>query len=180
MPIKTNHDKSVEEIKKVDVHASDTKDTRMAERRGRAQLGFLDAIDSLFSRSLSDWLYSPIDDVMAIGLPGYRMPAMDIEESGDEYKVHAELPGIAKEEVKVEIEGGVLRISAEKKEEIENKEKHFFRKERYQESFHREICLPEDVDLSKDVNATLADGMLAITIKRVPPAPVEKKEIKVQ
>lgn len=105
---------------------------------------------------------------------------MDIEESETEYKIRAELPGLAKSDVKVELEGDVLRISAEKKEESEKKEKHFVRKERYHESFYREFCVPDDVDTSKDIEAKLEDGLLNITLKRVPPAPVEKKEVKVQ
>jgi HSP20 family protein len=173
-------DKTVDETKKVDVKADAKKNTTIAERRERSPLGWVDALDSLFTHSLSDWFFSPFEDVMAIALPETRMPTMDIEESETEYKVHAELPGLAKDDVKVELEGGVLRISAEKKEESEKKEKHFMRKERYHESFYREFCVPEDVDTSKDIEAKLEDGLLNITLKRVPPAPVEKKEVKVQ
>jgi HSP20 family protein len=173
-------DKIVDEVKKIDVKVDTKKDTRIGERRDRSPLAWIDALDSLFTRNLSDWFSTPFEDVMAIALPETRMPTMDIEESETEYKVRAELPGLAKDEIKVELEGDVLRISAEKKEESEKKEKHFVRKERYHESFYREFCVPDDVDTSKDIEAKLEDGMLNITLKRVPPIPVEKKEIKVQ
>jgi HSP20 family protein len=173
-------DKPVDETKKIDVKVDTKKDTSIAERRAHSPLGWIDALDSLFTRSLSDWFYTPFEDVMAISLPEDRMPTMDIEVSETEYQVRAELPGLAKDEIKVELEGDVLRISAEKKEESETKEKHFVRKERYHESFYREFCVPEDVDTSKDIEAKLEDGLLNITLKRVPPAPADKKEIKVQ
>ncbi len=173
-------DKTVDETKKIDVKVDAKKDTAIAERRVRSPLSWTDALDRLFTHTLSDWFYTPFEDVMAISLPEYRMPMMDIEESDTEYKIRAELPGLAKSDVKVELEGDVLRISAEKKEESEKKEKHFVRKERYHESFYREFFVPEDVDTTKDIEAKLEDGLLNITMKRVPPAPVEKKEVKVQ
>jgi len=173
-------DKAVDETKKIDVKVDAKKDTAIAEQRPRSPLSWIDALDRLFTQTLSDWFYTPFEDVMAISLPEYRMPTMDIEESETEYKIRAELPGLTKGDVKVELEGDVLRISAEKKEESEKKEKHFVRKERYHESFYREFCVPEDVDTSKEIEAKLEDGLLNITLKRVPPAHVEKKEVKVQ
>ncbi len=173
-------DKTIDEPKKVDVTVDAKKETKIEEPRVRSPLSWIDALDSLFTHSLSDWFFSPFEDVMAIALSETRMPTMDIEESKTEYKIRAELPGLAKDDVKVELEGDVLRISAEKKEESEKKEKHFVRKERYHESFYREFCVPDDVDTSKDIEAKLEDGLLNITLKRVPPAPVEKKEVKVQ
>ncbi|MBN2150351.1 MAG: Hsp20/alpha crystallin family protein [Candidatus Lokiarchaeota archaeon] len=168
------------DIKTVDVKVGDEKGKAIAERRPLSPLSWFDAFDSLFPRRLSDWFFTPFDDVMSMSVPEYRIPAMDIEESETEYKVRAELPGLAKDDVKVELERGILRISAEKKEETETKDKHFLRKERRHESFHREFGVPDDVDMSKDIEAKLEDGLLHITMKRVPPAPVEKKEIEVQ
>ncbi|MEX2728720.1 MAG: Hsp20/alpha crystallin family protein [Candidatus Sigynarchaeum springense] len=173
-------DKTAEERKKIDVKVDAKKGTAIAERRVRSPFKWIEAMDRLFNRALSDWFYTPFEDVMSISLPEYRMPMMDIEESETEYKVRAELPGLAKDDIKVELEGDVLRISAEKKESSEKKEKHYVRKERYHESFYREIRLPEDIDMTKDIEAKLENGLLNITIKRVAPARVEKREIKVQ
>ena len=73
-------------------------------------------------------------------------PSVDVSEDGDALKVTAELPGMSKEDVKLQIDNDMLVISGEKKSQSENKNEGAFRTERYYGYFQRAIPLPEDGD----------------------------------
>lgn len=96
---------------------------------------------------------------------GMIIPAVDISETNDELLLHAELPGLKKDQVKLTIEDGVLTISGEKKFEAEQKEKDFHRVERRYGSFHRGFTLPTNVDASK-AKASFEDGVLTVRIPK--------------
>jgi HSP20 family protein len=83
----------------------------------------------------------------------------------------ADLPGLKKEDVKVEVSDGHLAISGERKRESEEK-KQFYRCEREYGSFYRAVPLPEGVKL-EDVKATFADGVLEVSVPL--PAKAESK-----
>jgi HSP20 family protein len=74
-----------------------------------------------------------------------------------------DLPGMKKEDVKVEVTDGHLAISGERQRETEEKGKEFYRCEREYGSFHRAVPLPEGVRL-EDVKATFADGVLEVSV----------------
>ncbi len=104
-------------------------------------------------------------------------PSLDIVEDAHAYVVTAELPGLKKEDVAIQLEDGVLSISGEKKQETEVKEKTFHRMERRYGSFYRAVTLPAGVDVEK-VDARFEDGVLKI---RVPKREeVKPKAIKIQ
>ena len=100
--------------------------------------------------------------------PANRMlvPAMDVVESEDELVLTAELPGIAKEQVKITVEDGVLTLSGEKKFERDQKNKDYHVVERRYGTFHRQVTLPSQVDATK-VSANFADGVLIIHVPKV-------------
>lgn len=156
-------------------------DTRLAERRSYTPFNWISEFDSMmneFRRGLFDWFYSPLDDALMPSLPASRLPAMDIEATDTEYAIHADLPGLAKDDVNITLEGNTLSISAEAKSEDETKDKNYIRKERRYESFYRAVALPEDADLDADLDATLENGVLRVAVKRKAPAP--KKEVKIK
>lgn len=93
------------------------------------------------------------------------VPAVDIIEEKDQIKVKAELPGMKKEEISVNLENDILSITGEKKEEKEVKEKNYVRSERYYGTFHRSFSLPSTVDAHK-VNAVYKEGVLEITLHK--------------
>jgi HSP20 family protein len=83
---------------------------------------------------------------------------------GDELVVRAELPGIDPEkDVDISVVNGSLRISAEREEKSEHKEKHSYRSEFHYGSFVREVPLPEGAKES-DVTATYTDGVLEVRV----------------
>lgn len=103
-------------------------------------------------------------------------PAIDIVDEKDQIKVKADLPGMKKEDIEINLENDVLTLKGEKKEEKETKEKDFIRSERYYGAFHRAFTLPASVDASK-VNASYKDGVLEITLPKKEGA--KPKQIKV-
>jgi HSP20 family protein len=97
------------------------------------------------------------------------VPPLEVFEKDKKLFVRAELPGLRKEEVKIEITDELLTIEGERKEDKEIKEKDYVRTERVYGRFFRQIVLPEGVkaDLAK---AVFTDGVLEIEL------PVEVKK----
>lgn len=93
------------------------------------------------------------------------VPAVNITENKDEYKLSVAAPGMKKDDFKINVEGNMLSISAEKEEEKEEKEGKSTRKEYNYSSFSRSFTLPEEVD--KDaIDASYTDGELNIRLPR--------------
>lgn len=94
-------------------------------------------------------------------------PAVDIQEDKEKYTVHAELPGMKKEDVKVEVDEGVLTLRGERKLETkeEDKERRYTRVERQYGSFMRRFPLPKDVDATA-IKAAFRDGVLEVRLPR--------------
>jgi HSP20 family protein len=100
-------------------------------------------------------------------------PSVELNETDNEVKVIAELPGIEQKDVEVELADGVLTISGEKKSETEDKERRFT--ERYYGRFERRIPV-DDVDQDK-VAASFKDGILTVTLAKSPTAQRKVKRI---
>lgn len=100
-----------------------------------------------------------------LGSFGGFSPAVDIFDEGSHIVVKSELPGINKEDVKVEMLGNILCICGEKKAEEKIDQKGFFRMERSHGSFRRNLSLPEGIDYSK-AKADFKDGVLEIRIPK--------------
>ena len=109
---------------------------------------------------------------------GTFMPAVNIRESEKTYDIEVAAPGMKKEDFEVKIENGMLCISAEHKEEKEEKNDNYTRREFAFESFKRSFLLPENVEES-DIDAKYKDGVLHLTMKKNKVKPPEVKKIKV-
>ena len=97
--------------------------------------------------------------------------AVDIREEDDRFYVDPEVPGLAAEDVKVDIEKNVLTLSGERKVEKEETEGTFRRVERQYGSFTRSFTLPETVD-TENISADLKEGVLALRLpKKDAPTP---------
>ena len=107
-------------------------------------------------------------------------PVVDVAETQDELRLQAELPGLAPEQVDVSVESGVLTISGEKEQEVEEgkqgSEYHVI--ERRYGRFERSFSLPRTVDPGK-VDATFANGVLTVTLPKVEAAKSRKIAVKV-
>jgi len=105
-------------------------------------------------------------------------PLVDIMEDEKEYLIKVELPEVAKEAVKVSVEGGSLTISGERKAEKEEKNRKFHRVERFYGRFERSFGIPEDADETK-VNAEFKDGVLRVKLAKSEKAHPRQIEVKV-
>jgi HSP20 family protein len=105
-------------------------------------------------------------------------PSVDIAETPEAFEIKAELPDVKKEDVKVTVEEGQLRISGERKQEREEKGKKFHRVERSYGSFMRSFSLPENVDDTK-LTAEYKDGMLNVRLPKTEKAKPKAIAVKV-
>lgn len=93
------------------------------------------------------------------------VPPVDIQENGDAYLFHAELPGMSKEDIHITLENSVLRLSGERKFEKDAKKENYHRVERTYGTFTRTFTLPTQVD-SEKVQAAFENGILTITVPK--------------
>lgn len=91
------------------------------------------------------------------------VPQIEVLHNDGQFLVRADLPGLTKDDVNVEVTNDVLTISGERKEEKEEKREGFYRSERSYGSFYRQIPLPETVK-AEDAAATFRNGVLEITM----------------
>ena len=104
-------------------------------------------------------------------------PFVDVMDKGDKVVVAADIPGVEKEDLSVNISGDRLEVSAERKKEAEEKKEGYIRRERTYTSYYRVIPLPAEVDADK-ADATFENGVLEITMPKV--KAIEKKKIEIK
>ncbi|MBI5451748.1 MAG: Hsp20/alpha crystallin family protein [Gammaproteobacteria bacterium] len=107
------------------------------------------------------------------------LPAVDISESDEEYLIKMEVPEIRKEDIKVQVDNGILMISGERRSEKEEKNKKVHRIERSYGSFARSFSVPDDAD-GKRIRAEYKDGMLYLHLQKSPQTRSEKISIDVK
>jgi HSP20 family protein len=105
------------------------------------------------------------------------MPAVEVAESDDEVVVKAQVPGMKREDIQVELYDGSLSIKGEAKEEKEEKKKSYYRREFSYGRFARRISLPSGVDAGK-ASAELKDGVLNVRMPKTEES--RKKSVKLQ
>jgi len=118
-------------------------------------------IDRLFDGMMTRSQFPSLD----YGLAQSFTPSLDVAVEDDKYSVSVEMPGMDERNVNIELSGNLLTIRGEKKEEKEDKDKHYYRVERRYGSFQRSLNLPDDVDLEK-IQATMNKGVLQLQLPR--------------
>ena len=112
-------------------------------------------------------------------LPDTWSPRMDVYEQNGNLMVKAELPGVQKADVSIELEGGDLIVRGERKAESEVKEEDYYRMERSYGSFYRRLPLPFEVQ-ADTIAARFADGVLEVTIPKPATTPPTTQTIPVE
>jgi HSP20 family protein len=102
-------------------------------------------------------------------------PEVDIFEEGNEFVIHADLPGIKKDDIKIDLSENILTITGEKKRKEKVEKEDYYRYERSFGSFVRRFELPRDMDMEK-ISAHFEDGVLEL---RIPMKEAEKKHKKI-
>jgi HSP20 family protein len=93
------------------------------------------------------------------------IPAVNITDNKDDFMVSLAVPGMKKDDFKIDIEGNMITISCEKEEKIEDKEAKFTRKEYNYSSFSRSFTLPEDI-LKDKIEARYEEGILKLFLPK--------------
>jgi HSP20 family protein len=109
---------------------------------------------------------------------GAWSPAVDIYDKGNEVVIHAELPGIRKDDIDIRVENNVLTIRGKKERKEEVKEEGYFRTERAYGTFSRSFSLPTTVDVAK-ITAEYKDGVLTLTLPKAEEAKPRQIDVKV-
>ncbi len=108
------------------------------------------------------------------------VPAVNITEQPEAYKVSMAVPGMKKEDFRIDVDGNILTISCQKEENKEEKNKKYTRKEYNYSSFSRSFTLPEEVSQEK-IEARYEDGVLKLVLPRMDMAKkVSTKKIEVK
>jgi HSP20 family protein len=92
-------------------------------------------------------------------------PRVDVAETEKAFEVHVALPGLKKEDIKIEVEGDVLTISGERKMNSENKDTKYHVVESYYGKFSRSFTLPENANKT-EISAAYNDGVLVLNVPK--------------
>ncbi|NMG76349.1 Hsp20/alpha crystallin family protein [Aromatoleum diolicum] len=130
-----------------------------------------------FDDLLRGFFVRPVDIGGGGGVAEAPQMRVDVKEDSDAYQVHAELPGIKKEDIHVHIDGPVVSISAERKQEKEIKEgERVLRTERYFGKVSRSFQLGQEIDEAKS-SAKFNDGVLELSLPKKAPEQAKRLTI---
>lgn len=115
-------------------------------------------VDDFFGR---DMLTSLFDDFQT----GISVPAVNIIEGKDDFRIEVAAPGLDKKDFTIDVKNNVLFITSEKRQEDEQKDEKYMRREFSYSSFKRSFSLPDSVDVDK-IRANHKDGVLKIEIPK--------------
>ncbi|MBK8845672.1 MAG: Hsp20/alpha crystallin family protein [Bacteroidetes bacterium] len=141
---------------------------------------------SIIKRNNSYWGLSPMfsdffgaDDFnFDKSLRSDFLPAVNVAEDDKKYEIELAAPGLSKEDFKINVEKGMLTISAERKEEKEELQKNYTRQEYSYQSFSRSFALPDNA-MEDDIKARYENGVLKLDVAKKLVTVSKTKEIEV-
>jgi len=124
---------------------------------------FAEEMDNLFEdfNFRRDWLAPVFGNELGLGV---WSPQVEMLQHDGELVVRADLPGLTKDDVKVEVTDNAITIEGERRGEKEEKREGFYRSERSYGKFYRRLPIPEGVNI-KDSEATFQNGVLEVKMK---------------
>lgn len=137
------------------------------QRRNVVAPRFVDAFDSIFN----DQFFAPA----AVS----KVPAVNIAESEAGFAIELAVPGLKKEDFKINVDKNLLTVAAEVKKEEAAEGKNYTKKEFSYSSFSRSFTLPESVDQTK-IEAEYTDGILKLAVAKKEEAKLQAREISVK
>ena len=155
--------------------------TKVAFRTG---IPYFDRDDFLtpFDKMFDQMVESQFPDVVRqVGIKPYgntAYPKVNVYEYDDKIGIIAEIPGLDKKQLNVEVEDGVLTISGDKHSAFENEGAKVLRKELKESSFKRQFELGELLD-GDNISANFKDGILSIEVPKTEPEKPQKKFVKI-
>jgi HSP20 family protein len=131
-------------------------------------------IDQLFDEMWRGWPYRLLEGDTT---RPFLRPAMDVVENENNITVRVDLPGLNRDDVRVEMEDNVLTIQGEMGDTVEKEGERYHYRERYSGSFQRSLRLPNGIDADK-IDASFDNGVLNIVLPKLPQAQPKKIDIK--
>jgi HSP20 family protein len=124
----------------------------------------MNTLQNQFNHLFDDSFFRPrrSDDDLSLGT---WHPVVDMYDEDDRVVIKAELPGVDKKDIAVDVKDRVLTLSGERAYDHEVKEENYYRRERAYGKFQRTFSLPADVDSDK-IKADFADGLLKIEVPK--------------
>jgi HSP20 family protein len=155
------------------------KESRELATRPQNRINLMRGFDSLFDdfrREFDDmfnvwWPLAPTR--LRVGVPSIRYPSIDIVDKGDEYVLTADLPGMTKDQLNVQLTEKGIKISAQSQEDREETGENYVMKERSTTAFRRQLAFPEGVKPNK-AEAEMKNGILTIKLPKKEPTPKPK------
>lgn len=124
----------------------------------------LSALQDRINRLFDESFPGAADREEEISMCAWR-PLVDIYDAGDSIVIKAELPGVKKEDVSIEVKGNALTIKGERAQDAEIREESYYRRERCCGTFQRAFTLPDTVS-ADHVRASFKDGILKVEISK--------------
>lgn len=159
------------------------KEQQLQKKEGRAAAPYQPFLAPFreMERLMSDLMGRRSWFLPSVGFPEeiIAAPAIDVYEENDSIVVKAELPGVEKNEVSVDVTDHMVTISGEKKKEEKISKQDYYRLERSYGAFNRTIMLPEDVQTDKG-QATFENGVLEIKFPKTEEAKHKRKKIEIK
>ena len=139
---------------------------------------FLIPFDKIFDKVMDTHYPEVIDQVGVKPFQGSAYPKVNVYEYDDKVGIVAEIPGLTKKQLNVEVEDNVLTISGDKHSVWDDAKAKVLRRELKQSSFKRSFTLGEQLD-GDNVNANFKDGILSVEIPKTEPVVPKKHSIKI-
>ena len=139
---------------------------------------FLTPFDKMFDQIVSAQFPEMTKTVGVNPMQGSAYPKVNVYEYDDKVGVVAEIPGLDKKDLSIDVEDGILTIAGNKHGLFDDAGAKVIRRELKQSSFKRQFELGELLD-GKKIKASFKDGLLSIQIPKVEPAKPEKHSVKI-
>ena len=139
---------------------------------------FLTPFDKMFDSIVESQYPDITKSVGAKPFAGSAYPKVNVYEYDDKVGIVAEIPGLDKKQLNVEVEEGILTISGEKHNTFEDDGAKVLRRELKQSSFKRSFELGEQLD-GENIDARFKDGVLTVSIPKIEPEKPKKTFVKI-
>ena len=139
---------------------------------------FLTPFDKMFDSMVESQFPEVVKSVGVKPYQGSAYPKVNVYEYDDKVGIVAEIPGLNKKQLNVEVEDGVLTISGDKHSTFEDEGAKVLRRELKQSSFKRSFELGEQLD-GDNIAASFKDGVLSVSIPKIEPEKPKKTFVKI-
>ena len=139
---------------------------------------FLTPFDKMFDQMIETQFPNVVQQVGVKPYQGTAYPKVNVYEYDDKIGLIAEIPGLKKKQLDIEVEDGVLTISGDKHNIWDDTKAKILRRELKQSSFKRSFELGELLD-GDNISASFTDGILSVSIPKLEPETPKKKSVKI-